>query len=311
MRRTFKQLCCLLALTLIAAPAVQAGGEGWTDNYAGAKTTAAEEGKDLILDFTGSDWCGWCIRLNKEVFSRDEFKTYAADNFVLVELDFPRDKSKVSDEVRKQNNELKDQFGVRGYPTIYLTDAKGRPYARTGYQAGGPANYIKHLQTLKEARVERDRHFDAANSAKGLAKAKHLHEGLEKLPSEMALKFYGEKIEQIIELDANNEAGLKKHYEDLFAAEKLTEQLNEVKKTARNEPVGAVAKIDKMLEQADLPAQTRQQMLVAKSEIQMFIIKDKAAAKTTLTQAIEAAPDTPIAENLRGALKRFFPDESE
>ena len=68
----------------------------WVNEFEKAKQTAATEGKDLLMDFTGSDWCGWCIRLHKEVFDLDAFKTAAPKNFVLVELDYPNDKSKLS-----------------------------------------------------------------------------------------------------------------------------------------------------------------------------------------------------------------------
>ena len=311
MRRTLKTLSAILVLALIAAPSALAGGEGWTDNYETAKKTAAEQKKDMILDFTGSDWCGWCIRLNEEVFSKDAFKTYAAENFVLVELDFPN-KKKQSAQLKAQNQKLKEQFGIRGYPSIYLTDAAGRPYAKTGYQRGGAENYVKHLETLKQVRIERDRHFAAAAEADGVAKAKHLHEGLQAVGDELATKHYEETIKQIMSLDAENEAGLKKYYGDLYAAEKLGKELQAAMQGARTEPEVAVRKIDKILEKQDLPTSFRQKALVSKSEVQMFIIKDKDAAKITLLEAIEVSPDSPLAEQLRNAMKRFFPeDETE
>jgi len=88
-----KLLSKLFATTLITALAFSpafAGGEGWTNDYSAAKKTAAQERKDILLDFTGSDWCGWCVKLNNEVFSKDTFKSYADKNLVLVDLDFPR-----------------------------------------------------------------------------------------------------------------------------------------------------------------------------------------------------------------------------
>ena len=173
----------MTALCLLTAPAF-AGGEGWTHDYEAANTQATEQKKDMLLDFTGSDWCGWCIKLVDEVFSKDDFKAYADKNLVLVELDFPRDKSKVSEETRAQNEKLKDQFGIRGYPTIYLTDGTGKPYARTGYKAGGPEAYIAHLEELKQVRVERDEHFAAAKKAEGIEKAKHLFAAMQAVGAE-------------------------------------------------------------------------------------------------------------------------------
>jgi thioredoxin-related protein len=146
-----------------------------------AKTTAAKDGKDLLLDFTGSDWCSWCIKLHKEVFDLDAFKNAAPKKFVLVELDFPQDKSKLSKEVQDQNAALQKQFAIRGYPTIVLADAQGRPYAQTGYQPGGADAYVKHLDELQQVKVKRDDAWKKAEGAKGAEKAKLLAEGLKAL----------------------------------------------------------------------------------------------------------------------------------
>ncbi|MEO0475154.1 MAG: thioredoxin family protein [Planctomycetota bacterium] len=187
------------AMCLAAAPAL-AGGEGWTHDYEAAKTQASDEGKDMLLDFTGSDWCGWCIKLVDEVFSKDEFKGYADKNLVLVEIDFPRDKSKLTEATIAQNNKLKDEFGIRGYPTIILADSKGRPYAKTGYQRGGPENYVAHLTELKKVRAERDEHFAAAEKAEGIEKAKHLFAGLQAVGDDLALQHYKPTVVEVIAL---------------------------------------------------------------------------------------------------------------
>ena len=83
-----------------------AGEEGWTSDFEAAKKQAAEENKSLLIDFTGSDWCGWCIRLQEEVFSKDEFKKGVAEDYVLVEIDFPQNEAKLSDETKAQNEKL-------------------------------------------------------------------------------------------------------------------------------------------------------------------------------------------------------------
>ena len=82
---------------LLASAVAYAGGEGWTHDFEAAKKQAAAEKKDLLMDFTGSDWCGWCIKLNDEVFKHDVFKDGVKDKYVLVEVDFPQDKSKLDE----------------------------------------------------------------------------------------------------------------------------------------------------------------------------------------------------------------------
>ncbi len=135
------------------------GADGWMSDFEAAKKKAADENKSLLVDFTGSDWCGWCIRLRKEVFEHDTFADGVADKFVLVELDYPRDKSNLSEELIAQNNELKEEYSIRGYPTIYLMDAEGVPYAKTGYQEGGPETYVASLDEMLKLKTARDDAF--------------------------------------------------------------------------------------------------------------------------------------------------------
>ena len=121
----------------------------WHEDLKEAITISQKENKPLMLFFTGSDWCGWCIRLQKEVFFKPEFTKWAAENVVLVELDFPRKKAQ-SKELRAQNAQLQQQFQVRGYPTIWFVKADKNSsgqvnlsqLGRTGYVKGGPAVWI-------------------------------------------------------------------------------------------------------------------------------------------------------------------------
>ena len=121
----------------------------WHEDLKEAITISQKENKPLMLFFTGSDWCGWCIRLQKEVFFKPEFTKWAAENVVLVELDFPRKKAQ-SQELRAQNAQLQQQFQVRGYPTIWFVKADKNSsgqvnlsqIGRTGYVKGGPAAWI-------------------------------------------------------------------------------------------------------------------------------------------------------------------------
>ena len=299
----------LTALCLIAAPAF-AGGEGWTHDYEAAKKQAGEENKDMLLDFTGSDWCGWCIKLVDEVFSKDDFKAYADANLVLVELDFPRDKSKLSDETKAQNAKLKDEFAIRGYPSIYLTDSSGLPYAKTGYQRGGPEAYIAHLKELKQVRVERDEHMAAADKAEGIAKAKLLHAAMQAVGDDIATQHYAGVVNQITSLDADNEAGLKKHYEDIVTAKAQKKVIQQVMRSAQADPAASITKLDELVKSEDTLASIKQEALALKSQIQLMVLKDKPTAKATLIEAIEADPESNMAKQLQQALERVFGDDA-
>jgi thioredoxin-related protein len=128
--------------------AVQAQELKWETDINNAISISNKTKKPMLLFFTGSDWCGWCIRLQKEVLLTPEFKTWATKNVVLVELDFPRSKPQ-SEAIKMQNNGMQQAFGVQGFPTIYFATAKikeGKPsftgIGNTGYVAGGPAAWL-------------------------------------------------------------------------------------------------------------------------------------------------------------------------
>ena len=145
----------LLAAALLALhaaadePAIALSGAtlgAWTQDYAAATNAAATDGKPVFLDFTGSDWCGWCMLMEEKVFSKQEWKDWAATNIYLVTLDFPRDKSKVPEDFQKRNRELSDQYGVRGYPTYIVLDSKGEKLGQLGASRDAtPAKFIRQL----------------------------------------------------------------------------------------------------------------------------------------------------------------------
>lgn len=119
----------------------------WLTSLAEAKAEAAKRKVPILVDFSGSDWCGWCIKLDNEVFSTPVFQEYAAKNLVLLMVDFPRSKAQDA-ETKKQNNALVEKFGIEGFPTVLLLDENEKLLARTSYQPGGAESYVKHLGKL-------------------------------------------------------------------------------------------------------------------------------------------------------------------
>ena len=132
-----------------AKGAAAAAKPGWFTSYELAQKEAQAKNRLLLMDFTGSDWCGWCIALDKEVFSKPEFKDYANKNLVLLELDFPRMK-RMPPETAKQNEQLLLKYGIQGFPTVVVFDSAGKPLGALGYQAGGPQAFIAELEKLRK-----------------------------------------------------------------------------------------------------------------------------------------------------------------
>ena len=134
-----------------AAPAETKTEVAWEADFDKAVELAKKEKKDLFVDFTGSDWCGWCVRLHKEVFSHEEFLGEIRKQYVLVALDFPRgDEAKAKVPNPARNQELLKKYGVQGYPTILLVTPEGDAFGKMGYQPGGPEKYAQAVDILRE-----------------------------------------------------------------------------------------------------------------------------------------------------------------
>ena len=139
------------ACFVLHAPAGSAAASGWLDNYHKAEQEAKTSNKLLLLNFTGSDWCGWCVRLYQDVLSQADFKDYANKNLVLLELDFPRPGGSRAQaqtaELQKQNLELARQYNVYGFPTLIVLDGNGQKlWQYDGYLPG--AELIAQLEKL-------------------------------------------------------------------------------------------------------------------------------------------------------------------
>ena len=240
------------------------------------------------MDFTGSDWCGWCIKLVDEVFKHDAFKKGVADKFVLVELDYPQDKSKLSEETQKQNEELKGKYSIRGYPTILLLDSDGRPFAQTGYQAGGPEKYLAHLDGLLIVKTKRDQAFAAAEKLEGTAKAKALVAALKILP-EGQLSHYGDVTEQIAKLDPEDESGFVAAQKRKEAEASLQNEFMTAMRSGKNDE--AMALIDKFIVDYQITGEEKQSTLGMKMNPLLASQQFDKAAKL-LDEIVAIAPES-------------------
>lgn len=143
-----KILIAMLAATLYWQ--VNAAESTWLTDLPKAEAQAKAENKIILMDFTGSDWCGWCIKFKKEVLDTKEFQEYAAKNVVLVELDYPNKKEQSAD-LKKANADLKKKYKVNGFPTLVVLDKDGKEIGRqVGYSKGGPEAFIAKLESFKK-----------------------------------------------------------------------------------------------------------------------------------------------------------------
>ncbi len=146
MKKIILSMILLAAIVIGCSKSAANDGLNWESNLETALQKAKTENKAVLVNFTGSDWCQWCIKLSNEVFSQAEFEKYAEENLILVKLDFPRSIEQ-SNETKMYNNSLAQKYGVQGFPTVLLFNSTGELVLQTGYQPGGAATYVNHLKS--------------------------------------------------------------------------------------------------------------------------------------------------------------------
>lgn len=135
-----------VCLAILAASLPALAATGWQTDFTAAKSAAKKDNKAILLDFTGSDWCGWCIKMKKDSLDQKAFLEFADKKLVLVEVDFPN-KKKQSDAVKQQNEDLQKRYNVEGYPTFVLVDGDGKELGRhVGYLKGGPSAFVQKIE---------------------------------------------------------------------------------------------------------------------------------------------------------------------
>ncbi len=264
----------------------------WQTDFEAARILAHKTDKDLLLNFSGSDWCPWCQKLEKEVFSQDIFKQNAPANYILLKLDFPK-KKQLPDVLKNQNLQLQNKYKVTGFPTIMLTDPAGEPYAHIGYRQGGPQKYLDHLALMRSGKTKWETVFTQASSAQGLEKARLYDQGLQLKKKNGLTKGNQEIINEIKALDKDNAAGLRYKYEIPEKMALIQKELN----TTRD--------FDKALQDLSGIISTYNPDSKIKQDIHMFQAailikgkKDKKAGLEALNQALESAPDTEMGKRI-------------
>ena len=123
----------------------------WYTNFEKAKSDAKSKEINIVLVFQGSDWCAPCMKLDKEIWSTETFKSLAKDHFIMLKADFPRRKAnQLSDELTQQNVKLAELYNAQGYfPFVVVLDSKGKVLGQIGYEKTTPETYFKKLTAFE------------------------------------------------------------------------------------------------------------------------------------------------------------------
>lgn len=279
--KTKHTLAAFVALMIAALPALAA--PKWYTDLDEAKAVAVKENKPLLVDFTGSDWCGYCIKLHAEVFDKPEFEAFAK-NYVLVELDFPSKKPQPAEEKAK-NKATQAKFAVSGFPTVLLIDAKsGEAYGRqSGYGPGtGPKAYIEKLSAFKNT---------AEGRAALVAESKKASEASAKRAAQ------GAKVRAAIEakdFDAVCKL-LDEDFADAQGSRKAVASINKALMSQRIDPANKERAL-KWADQAVAESAGDEKMQASIKQM-----RDRMAAGTNLSQPVPVKPATEAKKADKGA----------
>ena len=278
-------ICCFAGLIILSAVAVASDAKAqWQTDVDKAAQIALKDGKDILLLYTGSDWDETSQKLDSEVLSQEGFETEMSGDFVLVKLDFP--KTPDGGESEQPKYKWAERFGVTTYPTVVLTDATMKPFAITGYQEGGLENYLGMLSEHRRARQIRDDNFAKAKNAQGATKAKLLDKALSGMDEIIVPIYYADVIEQIVELDADDQMGLRTKWNAENDAEFRKVIMTDLMLIARIEkPETAIMMIDDVLEETEFPIEQKLEIFQIKLGV-LKKSKDDAAVDTLLEEMI-------------------------
>lgn len=296
MKAVFTVLLLSLALTkadeapVSVTPAQLADtNKGWLIGMDRAKEKATAENKDMLLYFTGTDWCPPCIDLDEKIFSQAEFLDPILEKFILVKIEFLRDYKRQSEALQKANEETGKRYDVVSYPTIILADSNGRPYARTGWQAGEQKIpvYLNLFNGLAKQKEDLRAALATAAGAEGEEKTRVLAKAFSKLRPREVLNFYRPEVNAALAVDKFGGALAPiVFYEKIRALELECDKLSD-----SSDFKGILAKIEAFLTAEPRKPIERQEILVLKLG-PLYRLQDFAAVPSITKEILSLGADT-------------------
>jgi thiol-disulfide isomerase/thioredoxin len=264
----------LVALAGLIAPPVRAG-EPWYAEFEEGRAAAKAQGKDLLIDFGGSDWCAPCKWLKERILSKAEFIERATGTFVLVDIDLPV-RSPIPADRKRRYEELQERYGIASVPTIVLAMADGRPYARTTYRDAfqTPETYWDYLAPLRERGRRLRAALARAEAIKGKSRAAELATALSEVDPRFISRFYADRVAELRTIDPSDSTGYLAFLDGRRALDEFQAPLD--LHTAAIEP----AAVDSLIARAKLRGESLQEALVLRAAGEVLASEDRRALGT-------------------------------
>ncbi len=252
-----------------------ARADSWHLEFDDGQSAARREGKDLLIDFGGSDWCLPCRHLKERVLSKPEFIERAGKEFALVDIDLPL-RTPIAADRKERYQKLQEQYGITSFPTVVLATPDGRPYARTTYREAiaTPEAYWDYLRPLRRRGARIRDAFARADGLRASDRARAIVDGLAEVDAGFVPLFYADRVAEVRALDPSDETG----YLAFLAARKALDDFYAGKDTHR--ATMDLAEVDALIARAKPKGELLQEALVLRASAQVLAGKDREALDT-------------------------------
>ncbi|MEX2581590.1 MAG: thioredoxin family protein [Verrucomicrobiales bacterium] len=297
----------VLLFSLFHSLPAQEEGEAWHGDYATGVAEATEEGKDILLVFTGTDWIDISRRFYDEILRRPDFIDPVSEEFVLVKLEYPKDDKQPRQESARKRV-LRDAYRVRGFPTVVLTDSEGRPFGFNGYQPVSPGEYAEMTMKMHAAREEGLAAAKEAADLSGAEKADKLSAGIPELPGSLAARFYREEMEAVVEADPDETLERTRTYRKMMADVDYGDEMQRLEQDVR---WGEMIELtERFIDENELEGPALQKALLIKAGVQEKQ-GNTAGVIQTLLEIVKIDPETAFATDAQKQLDGFRAERLE
>ncbi len=278
----------LVLLALVgAAPRAEAVGI-WHRDYSTARAEAKAEGKRLLIVFTGTDWIEICEKFYDDILGQPAFIEAVSGEFTLLKLEFPKD-NRLPREEALQKALLRDAYRVRGFPTVVLTDAEGRPFGLNGYQPVSAEEYAGQLLEIAKAHEENLAAAQAAESLSGEEKAEGLRRAIPDVPDALIARFYRAEMESVLAADPADSLKLATPFRKLIAEADFEQEIQALGREGKW--AEAIARTDRHIEELGLEGRVLQAALIYRAGFERRAGQAETSA-ATLRKVVAMDPES-------------------
>lgn len=272
----------------------------WHRDFPSAVAEATEKGKKLLIVFTGTDWIEICQKFHDDILAQPVFMEAVSGRFTLLKLEFPKDNMMPREEAM-QKNFLREAYRVRGYPTVVLAEADGRPFGLNGYQPLAPAEYAAQIRKIDAAHEASLAALAESESLEGVEKAKRLRRAIPDLPGALTARYYRREMEAILEHDPDDTLEVRASFSKLIAEADYGRKMQELGKASKwGEMVTAT---EAFIEENKLEGEALQRALFNQASLHRRM-EESERERAVLQQIVSIDPDSEAGQAAKEQLEK-------